>query len=76
LFGLDDLLPLDATGYNLAKGEKWSVNKCTAEQIINKLRQAEALLSRGETVAAVNRKIGVSDVTYCHWRKEYGGLSV
>jgi putative transposase len=77
LFGLDDLPPLDDTGYNLAKGEKkWSVKKCTAEQIINKLREAEALLSQSETVAAVTRKIGVSDVTYYHWRKEYGGFSV
>jgi putative transposase len=48
----------------------------TAEQIINKLREAEILLSQGETVAVVTRKIGVSDVTYYHWRKEYGGLSV
>jgi putative transposase len=48
----------------------------TAEQIINKLREAEVLLSQGNTVAVVTRKIGVSDVTYYHWRKEYGGLSV
>ena len=48
----------------------------TAEQIINKLREAEILLSQGDTVAAVTRKIGISDVTYYHWRKEYGGLSV
>ena len=48
----------------------------TPEQIITKLREAEVLLSRGDTVAAVTRKIGVSDVTYYHWRKEYGGLSV
>ena len=48
----------------------------TAEQIINKLREAEVLLSQGEKVAVVTRKIGVSDVTYYHWRKEYGGLSV
>mgnify|MGYP006269421449 CR=1 FL=1 len=48
----------------------------TAEQIINKLREAEILLSRGDTVAVVTRKIGISDVTYYHWRKEYGGLSV
>ena len=47
-----------------------------AEQIINKLREAEVLLSQGETVAVVTRKIGISDVTYYHWRKEYGGLSV
>ena len=48
----------------------------TAEQIINKLREAEVLLSQGNTIAVVTRKIGVSDVTYYHWRKEYGGLSV
>ena len=48
----------------------------TAEQIINKLREAEVLLSQGEKVAVVTRKIGISDVTYYHWRKEYGGLSV
>ena len=48
----------------------------TAEQIINKLREAEVLLSQGEKVAVVTKKIGVSDVTYYHWRKEYGGLSV
>jgi len=48
----------------------------TAEQIINKLREAEVLLSQGDKVAVVTRKIGVSDVTYYHWRKEYGGLRV
>jgi putative transposase len=48
----------------------------TAEQIINKLREAEILLSQGDTVAVVTRKIGISDVTYYYWRKEYGGLSV
>jgi putative transposase len=50
--------------------------KYTAEQIINKLREAEVLLSQGETVAVVTRRIGVSDVTYYHWRREYGGLSI
>ena len=48
----------------------------TAEQIINKLREAEVLLSQGDTVAVVTRKIGISDVTYYHWRKEYGGMRV
>jgi putative transposase len=50
--------------------------KYSAEQVIGKLREAEVLLSQGDTVATVTRKIGVSDVTYYHWRKEYGGLSV
>jgi len=48
----------------------------TAEQIIRKLREAEVLLSRGEKVEQVIRKIGVSDVTYYRWRKEYGGMKV
>ena len=48
----------------------------TAEQIINKLREAEILLSQGNTVTVVTRKIGISDVTYYHWRKEYGGMRI
>jgi putative transposase len=48
----------------------------TPEQIINKLREAEILLSQGETVAVVSKKIGVSDATYYRWRKEYGGMRV
>ena len=46
------------------------------EQIINKLREAEVLVSQGATVGEVCRKIGVSDVTYYRWRKEYGGMRV
>jgi len=41
------------------------------EQIINKLREAEVLLSQGVTVAEASRKIGVTDVTYYRWRREY-----
>jgi putative transposase len=48
----------------------------TPEQIIKKLREAEVLISRGEMVAQVIRKLGVSDVTYYRWRKEYGGMQV
>ncbi len=48
----------------------------TPEQIINKLREAEILLSQGEAVALVSKKIGVSGHTYYRWRKEYGGLRV
>jgi len=48
----------------------------TPEQIINKLREAEILLSQGETVATVSKKIGVSAHTYYRWRKEYGGMRV
>ena len=48
----------------------------TPEQIINKLREAEILLSQGNTIGVVSRKIGVSDYTYYRWRKEYGGMRV
>jgi transposase-like protein len=46
------------------------------EQIIHKLREAEVLLSQGNTIGAVSKKIGVSDYTYYRWRKEYGGMRV
>ncbi len=48
----------------------------TPEQIINKLREAEVLLSQGITLAVVWKRIGVSDCTYYRWRKEYGGMRI
>jgi putative transposase len=48
----------------------------TPEQIINKLREAEVLLSQGNTIGVVSKKIGVSDFTYYRWRKEYSGMRV
>jgi putative transposase len=48
----------------------------TPEQIINKLREAEVLLSQGNTIGVACEKIGVSDYTYYRWRKEYGGMRV
>jgi transposase-like protein len=49
---------------------------CKPEQIINKLREAEILLSQGATIAQVSKKVGISDHTYYRWRKEYGGMTV
>ena len=48
----------------------------TAEQIINKLREAEILLSQGNNIGEASRKIGVTEQTYYRWRKEYGGMRV
>lgn len=48
----------------------------TIEQIINHLREAEVLLSQGQTVGEVCRQIGISEQSYYRWRKEYGGLKV
>jgi len=53
------------------------VNKgYTPEQIINKLREAEILLSQGASVPEASRKIGIVEQTYYRWRKEYGGMRV
>ena len=46
----------------------------SAEQIINKLREAEVLLGQGLKVPEVTRQLGVTTQTYYRWRKEYGGL--
>ncbi len=48
----------------------------TAEQIINKLREAEVHISQGISIAEASRKIGVTGHTYYRWRKEYGGLRI
>ena len=51
-----------------------SKKKHTAEEIINKLREAEVLQSKGQTLEEGVRQLGISSVTYYKWRKEYGGL--
>jgi putative transposase len=48
--------------------------RATSEEIVAKLRQVEVLNSQGKTVAEAVRAIGVTEVTYYRWRKEYGGL--
>ena len=48
----------------------------TPEQIINKLREAEILLSQGSSIVEASRKIGVTEQTCYRWRKEYGGMGV
>jgi len=51
-------------------------NKYTPEQIVKKLREAEVLISKGETVAQVIKELAISDVTYYRWRKQYCGRKV
>jgi putative transposase len=47
-----------------------------AEEIVNKLRQADVELARGSTVAAGCRLLGITGATYFWCRKEYGGMKV
>ena len=48
----------------------------TTEQIINKLREADVIISQGQTVPAACKAIGVTDQTYYRWRKAYGGMKI
>jgi putative transposase len=45
------------------------------EEIVGKLRQADVLYSQGMSMADAIRQLGVSEVTFYRWRKEYGGMS-
>lgn len=49
-------------------------NRFSAEQIVNKLRQAEVFLAQGQTVAQASKALGITEQTYYRWRKEYGGV--
>ena len=46
----------------------------SAEQVVRKLRDAEAMLSAGRDMAAVFQALEVSEATYHRWRKQYGGM--
>jgi transposase-like protein len=44
------------------------------EEIISKLRQADILIAQGTKIPDVVRTLGVTQVTYYRWRREFGGL--
>jgi putative transposase len=46
----------------------------SAEQIVTKLREAEAMLAAGRSVAQVVQALGVSEPTFHRWRTQYGGM--
>lgn len=46
----------------------------TVEEVIAKLRQAEADLAQGLRVAQLCQRLGVSEQTLHRWRNQYGGL--
>ena len=47
----------------------------TGAQIVAKLRQADVLIGKGNSVPEVCREIEVSLQTYYRWRQKYGGMS-
>lgn len=46
----------------------------TPEQIVRKLRDADAMLNAGKDQAAVLQSLEVSQATYDRWRAQYGGM--
>jgi putative transposase len=48
----------------------------TAEQIVIKLREADACLASGGTLEDVCKRLGISDATYYNWRKQYGQMKL
>lgn len=46
----------------------------TPEQIVKKLRDADAMLNAGKDLAVVLQTLEVSEATYHRWRKQYGGM--
>ena len=46
----------------------------TAEQIVKKLRDADAMLAAGKSVGEVLQTLAVSEATLSRWRSKYGGM--
>jgi putative transposase len=44
------------------------------EQIIAKLREADAMLGGGASIGQVCQKLGVAEATFHRWRNQYGGM--
>ena len=53
-----------------------SRKRFSAEQIVNKLREVDVLLSQGRSVVQACKQIAVTEQTYYRWRREYGGMKV
>ena len=45
-----------------------------AEQIIKKLREADAMMAADKTIGQVCQALEVSEQTFHRWRNQYGGM--
>ena len=48
--------------------------KHNAEQIIKKLREADAMLAGGKTIGQACQALEISEQTFHRWRNQYGGM--
>jgi transposase-like protein len=46
----------------------------TPEQIVRKLREADAELAAGASIPKVARKLSISEAPFDRWRNQYGGM--
>ena len=44
------------------------------EQIIRKLREADAMLAAGKTIGQACQALEISEQTFHRWRNQYGGM--
>ena len=44
------------------------------EQIIKKLREADAMIAAGKTIGQVSQALEISEQTFHRWRNQYGGM--
>jgi putative transposase len=47
----------------------------TTPQIIEKLRQADVALGKGQKVPDVCKALDITEQTYYRWRQKYGGMA-
>ena len=55
-------------------GERRRRKRHNPEQIIGKLREADAMLAAGASIAQVCQRLEVSEATLHRWRAQYGGM--
>lgn len=48
--------------------------KHNPEQIVSKLRDADAMLNSGKELSHVLQTLEISEATYHRWRTQYGGM--
>ena len=46
----------------------------SAEEVVKKLRDADAMLAAGKDLASVLQALEVSEPTLSRWRTQYGGM--
>ena len=54
--------------------ERHGRKRHSPEQIIAKLREADAMLATGASIGQVIQKLEVSEQTFHRWRNQYGGM--